>query len=188
MVESRMGAVAVGRRSSRGRQLSLNAGASVESIAPFPIPARQTGRADFPHPAFMPASSRGCRRRPSNMDVAEPGHPQLAVHPLAGEPAGASLHRHYPASSLLSPCPTPSPAAALKTTLEVRPPPCWASLASRGLPSLHAVPTTPTERTGAIVGFFPAGYPTEPLDGCHACRQLHGWGPSPTGKPRLEAH
>ena len=30
--------------------------------APFPIPAHQTGRADFRHPAFRPASPRGTRR------------------------------------------------------------------------------------------------------------------------------
>src|SRR6476620_409618 len=31
--------------------------------APFPLPAHQTGQADFPHPAFRQASSRGTRRR-----------------------------------------------------------------------------------------------------------------------------
>jgi len=46
MVESRMGAVAWGPM----------------AIAPFPIPARQTGRADFRHPAFRLASPQGTRR------------------------------------------------------------------------------------------------------------------------------
>jgi hypothetical protein len=46
MVESRMGAVAWG--------LLAN--------APFPIPAHQTGRADFRHPAFRLASPRDTRR------------------------------------------------------------------------------------------------------------------------------
>jgi hypothetical protein len=32
------------------------------AIAPFPIPAHQTGRADFRHPAFRLASQRGTRR------------------------------------------------------------------------------------------------------------------------------
>ena len=32
-------------------------------IAPFPVPAHQTGRADFPHPAFRLVSSHGTRRR-----------------------------------------------------------------------------------------------------------------------------
>ncbi len=31
-------------------------------IAPFPFPAHQTGRADFPHPAFRLASSQDTRR------------------------------------------------------------------------------------------------------------------------------
>src|SRR3954447_1480086 len=31
--------------------------------APFPVPAHQTGRADFPHPAFRLVSPRGTRRR-----------------------------------------------------------------------------------------------------------------------------
>src|SRR5881398_2969698 len=31
-------------------------------IAPFPVPARQTGRAGFPHPAFRLASPRGTRQ------------------------------------------------------------------------------------------------------------------------------
>ena len=34
------------------RQLSRIAGASIRTVAPFPVAARQTGRADFPHPAF----------------------------------------------------------------------------------------------------------------------------------------
>ena len=34
------------------RQLSHIAVASIRTVAPFPVAARQTGRADFPHPAF----------------------------------------------------------------------------------------------------------------------------------------
>jgi transposase-like protein len=34
------------------RRLSHIAGASIRTVAPFPVAARQTGRADFPHPAF----------------------------------------------------------------------------------------------------------------------------------------
>src|SRR5271156_4077381 len=34
------------------RRLSHMAGASIRTVAPFPVAARQTGRADFPHPAF----------------------------------------------------------------------------------------------------------------------------------------
>ena len=54
-----------GGRRNRGvavvRQLSLYAGVSVRSIAPFPDPAHQTGRAIFPHPAFRLASPLGSR-------------------------------------------------------------------------------------------------------------------------------
>jgi len=38
-------------------------------IAPFPVPAHQTGRAGFPHPAFRLASSRGTRSG-ANVDMA----------------------------------------------------------------------------------------------------------------------
>jgi transposase len=45
-----------GGRRSRGvavfRRLSPYAGASVRAMVPFPVAACQTGRADFPHPAF----------------------------------------------------------------------------------------------------------------------------------------
>jgi DDE family transposase len=41
------------------RRLSPVAGASVRTVAPFPVAARQTGHADFPHPAFS------CVIRPS---------------------------------------------------------------------------------------------------------------------------
>ena len=40
-------------------------GLSLLAIAPFPIPAHQTGRADFPHPAFRLDSSHVIRPLPS---------------------------------------------------------------------------------------------------------------------------
>ncbi len=49
------------RREGSGR-VEDGRGVSREA-APFPIPAHQTGRADFPHPAFRLASSQRCRRR-----------------------------------------------------------------------------------------------------------------------------
>src|SRR3954452_13763907 len=54
IVESRTGAV-----ESRGRARWLGPCGN----APFPVPAHQTGRADFPHPAFRLVSPRGTRRR-----------------------------------------------------------------------------------------------------------------------------
>src|SRR3954451_805929 len=48
-----------------GRPLSRCAGASFQTLAPFPVAARQTGRADRPHPAFTcvikPSRSAGRR-------------------------------------------------------------------------------------------------------------------------------
>ena len=42
----------------------MSAGAlSIKLVVPFPIPAHQTRRADFPHRAFRPASSSGPRSR-----------------------------------------------------------------------------------------------------------------------------
>ena len=42
----------------------MGAGAlSIKLVVPFPIPAHQTRRADFPHRAFRPASSSGPRSR-----------------------------------------------------------------------------------------------------------------------------
>ena len=52
-VESTTGAVAVGGRGgSRSRRLSPVAGASIPAMAPFPVAAHRTGRANFPHPAL----------------------------------------------------------------------------------------------------------------------------------------
>jgi len=63
------------------RRLSLTAGALFPwTVAPFPVAARQTGRADFPHPAFScvikPSRSAGrsgdaarCRGRASRRDA-----------------------------------------------------------------------------------------------------------------------
>ena len=56
VVESRRGAVAAGVVSCCCRRLSLDAGASVLAIAPFPLPAHRTQRADFPHCALRLAS------------------------------------------------------------------------------------------------------------------------------------
>ena len=68
---------------------------------------------------------------------------------------GPSLHRHYPASTVILPCPTPADAAA-RSDVEA------ATLAPTGLPRLpeppfqRAVPTTPADRAGARVDCFPA--------------------------------
>ena len=48
-------------------------------ITPFPFPAHQTGRANFPHPAFRLASSRGTRRG-AKMNPAQPKHAEIPEH------------------------------------------------------------------------------------------------------------
>src|SRR3954462_10203536 len=57
--------------------------------APFPVPAHQTGRADFPHPAFRLASPRSTRRR-AEMNAAQPKHAKFTKHHLVAEAAGAA--------------------------------------------------------------------------------------------------
>src|SRR3954468_5702975 len=52
-----------------GRVEDGRGGLGQVGIAPFPVPAHQTGRADLPHPAFRLASSRG-RRSGANVDMA----------------------------------------------------------------------------------------------------------------------
>jgi hypothetical protein len=56
--------------------------------APFPLPAHQTGRAGFPHPAFRLASSHGTRRR-AEMDTPEVEHPEPAEDRAPGDGAGS---------------------------------------------------------------------------------------------------
>ncbi len=68
---------------------------------------------------------------------------------------GPSLHRHYPASQVVRPCPTPARPAALATALEVRPP------TVTGLPRLPRPPfqgaarITPVDRNECIRRFIP---------------------------------
>ena len=70
---------------------------------------------------------------------------------------GALLQRRYPAPALLSPCPTPSPAATLKVPLQVRPVPCWASLSAPRSPfAAMPCPLLRRTETAARVGCFPA--------------------------------
>jgi len=68
---------------------------------------------------------------------------------------GPLLRRHYPASKLLRPCPTPAMTVACRDVEA-------ATLTMTGLPRLpeppfqRAVPTTPADRAGARVDCFPA--------------------------------
>ncbi len=148
--------MALGGGSSCCWPLSPCASVSVSALAPFPVPAHRTGRADFPHPALRPASPHRCRRRRPQLRPAQAQHAHLLLRfeaelaPELPDPNGVarlianrlvlslvdkhagsqgpSLHRHYPASSLLRPCPTPPPEPpSCRQRLELRPPPGGAS-------------------------------------------------------------
>jgi len=62
------------------------------AIAPFPIPAHQTGRADFRHPAFRLASPRGTRRGRSGQAL-EAQNAEFSMNDIECESAiAAPLH------------------------------------------------------------------------------------------------
>ena len=88
---------------------------------------------------------------PGSSPITDPLH--LPKHARS---QGPLLRRHYPASTLVRPCPTPARPAVPSTTSELRSP------TKAGLPRLpaspfrRAVPTTPADRTGAHVDYFPA--------------------------------
>ena len=78
--------------SSCCRRLSPDAGASVLALAPFSLPAHQTGRADFRHPAFRLISPQGTRRGTSRQ-VLQAQHAALAMNDIEREPTiAAPLH------------------------------------------------------------------------------------------------
>ena len=76
---------------------------------------------------------------------------------------GPSLPRHYPASSVVRPRPTPA-AAALHRRRRGRYPRYDGSPPLPASPFRRAVPTTPADRTGALVDCFPirAAFPVLP--------------------------
>ena len=59
---------------------------------PFPFPAHQTGRADFPHPAFRLDSLQGSRRR-SNVHASKPQNAEFPENNVTRKfPRPAPLH------------------------------------------------------------------------------------------------
>ncbi len=79
-----------------------------------------------------------------------PGPRRLRKHARS---QGPSLHRHYPASAVLRPCPTPAEAAS--ATLRPLPSPTTGLPRLPASPFQRAVPITPADRTGASVDYFP---------------------------------
>src|SRR5580658_8935832 len=59
-------------------------------MAPFPFPAHQTGRADFPHPAFRLGSLQSPRRRLS-MQASELADAEVSEDLRSGESARAAV-------------------------------------------------------------------------------------------------
>jgi len=57
--------------------------------APFPVPAHQTGRADFRHPAFRLVSPHSFRWGP-NVSIPEPHNPAISIDKVIGEAASAA--------------------------------------------------------------------------------------------------
>ena len=77
---------------------------------------------------------------------------------------GPFLRRHYPASQVVRPCPTPAQPAVLTAASEARPP------AGTGLPRLpgspfqRAVPITPVDRNGCLRRLLPHSTRPSPTD------------------------
>jgi len=69
-------------------------------VAPFPIPAHQTGRADFPHPAFRQASLPGSRRHNS-----PPSPGNTASSDVFGSSRCCQAHRQSPLLDLFKSTP-----------------------------------------------------------------------------------
>ena len=109
-VESKTGAVATGARRRCCRRLSQNAGASIRPMAPCPVSAHRTGRADFPHPALRLVSRRGTRLR-ADRQRSHSVHPERAKHLLGRETPG-------PARRDLMPSPKKATHAAVDVVVD----------------------------------------------------------------------
>src|SRR3954468_16485444 len=147
--------------------------------APFPFPAHQTGRADFPHPAFRLVSSRAYGGGGTRASIRGPASPWLrdtassegsdpfsGVSRLIANHPGLAIFESAPEVRVL---PSPGVTRVQRYYDPVRspsvPPPVSvveaATLAQDGSPPLpaspfrRAVPTTPADRTGARVDCFP---------------------------------
>jgi hypothetical protein len=177
--------IAAEKRTSRevgvGRVEDGRGSLSPAAIAPFPIPARQTRRADLRHRAFRLASPKGTRRRKRTASVLcavglfpSPStqqsrtapvfvgvlrlianHHDLAIFESAPEVrvlCSAGITRLHCSYDPVRLPPWPPPVATLRPLPS---PPT-------GLPRLleppfrRAVPTTPADRAGACVDCFPA--------------------------------
>ncbi len=77
---------------------------------------------------------------------------------------GPFLRRHYPASQVVRPCPTPARPAVLVTALELRPPAGTDLPRLPGPPFQRAVPITPVDRNGCMCRLLPHSTRPSPAD------------------------
>ncbi len=77
---------------------------------------------------------------------------------------GPFLRRHYPASQVVRPCPTPARPVVLTTALEARPPAGTGLPRLPGPPSQRAVPITPVDRNGCMRRLLPRSTRPSPTD------------------------
>ncbi len=151
---------------------------------PFPLPSHRTGLADFPHPALRLTSPQAHGGRPLNLGAlrrhrgryppsprgraCSEGSGSLSVLPGASPITSTSpCSQACQKSGSFAPPALPSFNAhmtlsdsrldrRLKTTLRPQPSPRTGLPRLPGTPFRRAVPTTPADRAGASVDFFPA--------------------------------
>jgi hypothetical protein len=86
---------------------------------------------------------------------------------------GPFLRRHYPASQVVRPCPTPARPAVLATALEARPPAVTGLPRLPGSPFQRAVPITPADRNGCICRLLPHSTRPSPCSQAGRHPQFH---------------
>jgi len=151
---------------------------------PFPLPSHRTGLADFPHPALRLTSPQAHGGRPLNLGALRrhrgryPPSPRgIACSEGSGSlsvlPGSSPITSTSPCSQACQKSGSFAPPALpsfnahmtlsdsrldrrLKTTLRPQPSPRTGLPRLPGTPFRRAVPTTPADRAGASVDFFPA--------------------------------
>ena len=142
---------------------------SILPCSPFPLPAHQTGRADFPHPAFRSGFNVTPSAEPSShiqTGLAVP-HAILVARPLANRRAFQPFHRRpeseapslygrYPLPRYYGPLRHPMPPGLALTGFRLNSRPSHrASRVDAPLLCTHAIANTPVFLCGALIARFP---------------------------------
>ena len=142
---------------------------SILPCSPFPLPAHQTGRADFPHPAFRSGLDVTHSAEPSShiqTGLAVP-HAILVARPLANRRAFQPFHRRpesevpslygrYPLPRYYGPLRHPMPPGLALTGFRLNSRPSHrASRVDAPLLCTHAIANTPVFLCGALIARFP---------------------------------